>query len=162
MILALPVGTQDPPFGNIVCVTHALPQFILSNCKFKRMFGFHDKVGLASVNPFDSNRQSRSGSTYLLFSRLQISNRRLFLYVKKEKATMYVINALCLLVVVTCYRDISVLAGELRWTGLHCMGRYSEPTGCEKPYLPHKIRACSVYYGSGSHFSQILYTIQFL
>jgi len=135
VILAVPVGTQDPPFGNIVCVTHALYYFILSNCKVKPMFEFKDKVALASVNPFDSSRQSRSESTYLLLSRLQISNRRFFLYVKKEKATMFVRSALCLLVVLTCYLDNSVLAGKLRWTRFHCMVRYSETTGWEKPFF---------------------------
>jgi hypothetical protein len=75
---------------------------------------------------------------------------------------MSVRSALCLLVVLTCYRDVSGQTGELRCTGLHCMVRYSEPTGFEKPYLPNKIRASSVYYGRGSYFSQILYPIQFL
>jgi len=126
------------------------------------MFGFQDKVGLASVNSFDSSRPSRSESTYLLLSRLQISNRKLFLCVKKEKSTMSVKSVLCLLVVLTCYRGISGNTGKLRRTGLYCMVRYSEPTRCEKSYLPHKIRACSIYYGSGSHFSQILYPIQLL
>jgi hypothetical protein len=69
---------------------------------------------------------------------------------------MSVISALCLLIVLTSYRDISVLAGELRWTSLHCMVKYSESTGCEKPNLLYKIRTCSVYYGSGSHFSQLV------
>jgi hypothetical protein len=42
---------------------------------------------------------------------------------------MSVRSVLCLLVVLTCYRNISAQGGELRWIGLHYVAGYREPTG---------------------------------